>query len=468
MSTIKKTRKSPKKSVELIDYNIQPDLNFGLFGNVDAFTHEGISGWVIDLAQPTMQLNVSAYIADKVVATGVTNLVRHDISDLLQCQTNCGFLLKWNTLELIESIKGLSETFCPIQVKVENNERQISTTNLPCISEIQEWEEIRYNKTVVAKTKNIKHQYKSNFEHSEMDTSMIKRKNKLLRFLDINWLRNKYFVDDEHLSDDLIIENYFLGVKENKYSPNEEFHERAYLEDHPDVVDCVNIDYFICGYDHYLSIGFKESRVTRTILEVDKSESYKKMMILEQRMPGVTEPIGLHNIENLRRIIINPPKFNVCEKSERTLVVLIPHLDPDILFGGYRAFFEFIKRVQNQGEKTAFLICELSSYKNIFELLSDLEEKAPDIYEIVNKYSTPKFLTKTNNLSIGTQDRIIVYSASTARIANDICRNREAFYFFIQEFEPIFQSHGCNGFITTESFYFDSYIPIFNSTILKD
>lgn len=471
MSVTKKTRKISKKSVELIDYNIQPDLTSGIFGNVDAFTPQGISGWVIDLSQPTMQLNVSAYIADKFVASGVTNLARPDISDLLQSSTQCGFLLKWDALALIESIEELAESdFCPIEVKVEGEgyKKFINVSNIPTIPEIKKCVEILSNDAGVDKKKVIKRQRKG-IENSEINITAIReRKNKLLRFLDISWLRNRYFFDNEHLSDESIVENYFIGVKKNKYSPNEDFDEKSYLEDHPDVLDCVNTDYFICGYDHYLTIGFKESRITRTVLEGDKSESYKRMMLLEQRIPGITQPTGLYNIDNFRRNIIGHPKFNFCYKSEKTLAVLIPHLDPDILFGGYRAFFEFIKQVQNKGVKTSFFISELSSYKNIFELLSDLEEKAPDIYEIVNKHSIPKFLTKTNNFSIGTQDRIIVYSASTARIANAICSNKQPFYFFIQEFEPIFQTHGCSGFLTAEPFYFDSYIPIFNSTILKN
>ncbi len=140
MSVTKKTRKISKKSVELIDYNIQPDLTSGIFGNVDAFTPQGISGWVIDLSQPTMQLNVSAYITDKVVASGVTNLARPDISDLLQSSTQCGFLLKWDALALVESTKGLADSeFSPIEVKVEGDERPIITAGLPTISEVKEF-----------------------------------------------------------------------------------------------------------------------------------------------------------------------------------------------------------------------------------------------------------------------------------------------------------------------------------------
>lgn len=75
--TVKKVVASiNEKEKNIIDYNIRLDLTSGIFGNVDAFTPQGISGWVIDMSKPAMQLNVSAYIADKVVASGVTHLAR--------------------------------------------------------------------------------------------------------------------------------------------------------------------------------------------------------------------------------------------------------------------------------------------------------------------------------------------------------------------------------------------------------
>ncbi|MBV5301606.1 MAG: hypothetical protein J0649_07490, partial [Methylococcales bacterium] len=77
---------------------------------------------------------------DKVVASGVTNLARPDISDLLQSSTQCGFLLKWDALALVESTKGLADSeFCPIEVKVDGDERPIIAAGSPTISEIKQF-----------------------------------------------------------------------------------------------------------------------------------------------------------------------------------------------------------------------------------------------------------------------------------------------------------------------------------------
>jgi hypothetical protein len=125
-----------------IDYNIQHGLTSGVFGAIDAFTQEGISGWVIDMSQPNTQLTVKAYIAEKSVAFGLTYIFRRDISDLVQHQASCGFLLKWDVTALCNAAKKLSgNALCQIVVKVDGNERPISTTNLPSISEIKKWAE---------------------------------------------------------------------------------------------------------------------------------------------------------------------------------------------------------------------------------------------------------------------------------------------------------------------------------------
>lgn len=146
MSTTKKTRKSPKKSVELIDYNIQPDLNFGLFGNVDAFTHEGISGWVIDMAQPAAQLNVTAYLSEKIVALGSAHFLRPDISEVVQFPANCGFLLKWDAIALKNVIHELSDDTLHIEVKVEGDARAIISVDLPSLIEIKKLSDVLIKK----------------------------------------------------------------------------------------------------------------------------------------------------------------------------------------------------------------------------------------------------------------------------------------------------------------------------------
>lgn len=288
--------------------------------------------------------------------------------------------------------------------------------------------------------------------------------------IDVRWFNKKYHVLPDDASPKDIVKAYLLGVKENRYSPNESFDEEIYLETYPDVEKAVSGGGFVSGFEHYVILGSKESRATQSVFEGEKSESYKRMMELERRIPGVTTPVGIQRIDNIKRVYYKNYPIEWRNGSDKRLVALIPHLDPDILFGGYRAFFEFIKVLQSRGVVTHFAVFEPTVYENNYAMLSELKSKAPDIYEIVTKYLPPTMCSMGGRLEIGAGDRIIAYSSSTARVASQIVKSNKLppFYFFIQEFEPVFHAGNSTYFVTAEPFYYSNYKAIFNSNFLHD
>lgn len=138
MSTTKKARKSPKKSVDLIGCNLQLGLTTGIFGNIDSLTSEGISGWLIDVSKPTDQLDVQIYINNIAVACGITNVYRPDISNIIGCPANCGFFVNWQKEELAKAIVNLEPNqLCPIMILLDGEIKFISSAITPSVSEIQ-------------------------------------------------------------------------------------------------------------------------------------------------------------------------------------------------------------------------------------------------------------------------------------------------------------------------------------------
>ena len=296
----------------------------------------------------------------------------------------------------------------------------------------------------------------------------------LVLALDIDWIRDTYNYElFENSSDPLVVTlQYLKNSRANEWCPNPRFDEVAYLVSYPDVQDAVLAGDFLCGFEHYVLFGRKESRKSTPFIDGVKRTSYEHMQQLERRIPGITRPVGLERVEAIRKIAFGlRSNFKIVNKLEPSLIAIIPHLDPDILFGGYKAFFEFIKSIQKCGIRTSFLISEPIAYDSIIMLLDHLKEKSAEVFEIVTMFGTPQLISNVHPVTVGQDDRIIAYSSSTARIANSLIKmqgSKKKFFFFIQEYEPIFLANGSHAFLTAEQFYCDNYYPIFNSKILMD
>lgn len=125
---------------KVIDYSLQPGLATGLFGNVDVVSSEGVSGWVINLAQPEASLLVNAYVGDELVATGRTGLPRDDVGKVLGRQTRCGFALQWHAGKLAAAAAALpSSSANAVVVRVQGDDRPIAGSGTATRSDLLAW-----------------------------------------------------------------------------------------------------------------------------------------------------------------------------------------------------------------------------------------------------------------------------------------------------------------------------------------
>lgn len=72
----------------------------GLFGNIDLINSEGISGWLLDAAEPMRILELQAFSGDILISKGHTALFRPDISNIVGKPVKCGFNLRWEISEI--------------------------------------------------------------------------------------------------------------------------------------------------------------------------------------------------------------------------------------------------------------------------------------------------------------------------------------------------------------------------------
>jgi hypothetical protein len=163
------------------------------------------------------------------------------------------------------------------------------------------------------------------------------------REFDPAWYREKYLTDDysNEPLDHYLAQGVHLG-----YSPNEWFDEKFYLAFYPDVAKARGEGRILCGFHHYLVAGRQENRVTRHELQG----------CLEARMPGVTRPLLLDKIDDLAQRL-RPISAVKIARASSTVWVLLPTLNPDITFGGYRCAIELIKALVRRGHTVAIICC---------------------------------------------------------------------------------------------------------------
>jgi hypothetical protein len=244
------------------------------------------------------------------------------------------------------------------------------------------------------------------------------------------------------------------GLKTHK-SPNRWFDELFYLSFYSDIRDAVTDGRFRSGFQHYVLAGRAEQRIT--------CHDVKK--VLEIRMPGVTIPALLPQIDELSQRL-RPVSAVKSLNSTRTLWFMLPTLNPDIMFGGYRCGVELIKHLVNRGNQVKVLTCERGGGNNAeyFQYCyrnSDISTAFSKV-EVINRWDLK------NPLSIGTNDRFFAYSAWEAHLASRLAglTDEPRFVFLVQEYEPIFHEHGAHHAIVDDSYNLP-HVPIFNSEALR-
>lgn len=237
------------------------------------------------------------------------------------------------------------------------------------------------------------------------------------------------------------------------------FDEEFYRAFYKDVDDAIEAGRVSTGKSHFLDRGWREGRLAR----------YDRTAVLEKRLPRITEPKHFSIAKEIERRL-QPIAIEVDADARPTFWALLPNLNPDIVFGGYIAFFEFLVRAKEYLSARGFAI----------ELLVTNES------EVNAKYfrwhpSTWKYRSSLADLgmrslhaqampmTIGAHDIVIAYSAWDAYPAAQMVERTKnsKFLQFVQEYEAIFHDHSALHAVCAGGFDMDCF-PIFNSRLLKN
>lgn len=250
--------------------------------------------------------------------------------------------------------------------------------------------------------------------------------------------------------------HYFHIGSRNGHSPNAQFSEEFYLAFYREIREAVQRGEIHCGYYHFLVAGQAEGRMPRHDLG----------SVLEKTIPGVTAPALQKRAADLRHRLA-PLVAAVRPRESRKLWVFVPRLNPDILFGGYKAFFELLRALDDAGKQDGFQLEivtteEWEANKDYF-LWRMKGSRTAELFGRLNIRGRGEIAT----LEMSPDDRFLCYSSWDALLAAPLAARTDEprVISLIQEYEPIFHDFSATHAISAAGFEVEAF-PVFNSHAL--
>lgn len=191
----------------------------------------------------------------------------------------------------------------------------------------------------------------------------------------------------------------------------------------------------------------------------------EKALAMERSYPGITEPIAIGKAFALEQKL-RVPQYEIHLNANQRVNVLLPHLDPNIVFGGYISCLEFIRKLVDRGHTVRVLLCETAHYDR--ESLLKKFDNNPAIRKVLSECEIQNISTGQMNLIFSPHDSFIAYSAWTGLLAHDFANALgKKFIFFLQEHESIFHAYESERAII-DSVYDLPHYAMFNTSMLRD
>jgi hypothetical protein len=248
-----------------------------------------------------------------------------------------------------------------------------------------------------------------------------------------------------------------VGI-ERQYSPNAWFQEDWYRAYYADVRAAIP-GRILCAFQHYLSVGRTEHRLPR--FDITAS--------LEARLPGVTAPALITRAHALRtrafRNDLRAYRRDPREGVAPTFWFLLPTLNPDIAFGGYRACFELMRALRTAGARVSVYCTEDKVANKGYFLWRERSEAIRNAFDDIEVLGGDQ----DDRLAIGQNDRIVVFTVLDLHLAHKLAAwttfGRP--YLLAQEYEPVFFDNSSARALSHES-YGVPHFAIVNSAKLLE
>jgi hypothetical protein len=239
------------------------------------------------------------------------------------------------------------------------------------------------------------------------------------------------------------------------HSPNAWFDESWYRAFYKEVREAIDEGWLPSGFYHYVISGRGEGRLPR----------YDLTAALELRIPGLTAPSLLTRAGNLgRRLqgLRTLPKALDRPAARRMIWLLLPMLNPDIVYGGYRAALELVCALVRDGHHVTIVTTEEPPNKAYFlwgEGCARIRHALADVAVLG--------IEELSGTIIGGDDLFIAYAVWDLRMAAQLAglTRHEKPMLLLQEYEPVFHDNGAQRALC-EACYRIPHYPIVNSHFL--
>ncbi len=272
--------------------------------------------------------------------------------------------------------------------------------------------------------------------------------------LDVDWYRRTYLSDrsDARFQDDPLTHYLVQGMLEAN-SPGPSFDEKFYRAFYPEIQHAIDRGEIPSGFYHYVVAGRAENRLP----------AYERKEVLEARMPGVTKPVLLERTPHIERRTA-PRQITVDYALAPRVWVLLPTINPDITFGGYRSVLELIRRLHETGRRVTVVCTEDGNASREYFLFRESSEAFRRVFQQIEVIGQ----ADSFRLTVGSHDMVLAYSLWDLYAADEIRRAAPStrVVLLAQEFEPIFYDN-CAARAIAEEAYRIPHFPLINSAFLR-
>ncbi|MEW5057693.1 MAG: hypothetical protein RPR97_10825 [Colwellia sp.] len=175
---------------------------------------------------------------------------------------------------------------------------------------------------------------------------------------------------------------------------------------------------------------------------------------------GLKEPVALVTLKEIERRF--EPLNLEGSKEPFHYNVILPTINPTLIFGGYIGLFHFVASLLKRGCRIRLLVSE--DVVPPMDLLLSQFDSDSIVYQCISRCEIVNAMDRTVATQVGKEDVFIGYSWFTMRLAHQaaISLNEKRAIFFIQEFEPIFHHYDSLRFLAEETYSFP-HSAVFNS-----
>ena len=239
------------------------------------------------------------------------------------------------------------------------------------------------------------------------------------------------------------------------HSPNAWFDEGWYRAFYKEVREAIAEGWLPSGFYHYVITGRGEGRLPH----------YDLTAALEVRLPGLTDPSLLTRADTLGkrlRGLASLPKSIDGPGTKAMVWLLLPMLNPDIVYGGYRAALELVCALQRDGHAVTIVTTEEAPNKAYF-LWGEPSGRVRAALRHVDVISLADLASATTSRD----DLFIAYAVWDLRMAAQLAAptRRGIPLLLLQEYEPVFHDNGAQRALC-EACYRIPHYPVINSRFL--